>query len=498
MNQERIATRIKEIRKQQDLTQKDFAEKLGTSQSAVNRMESGKQNFSLEMIDRISEVLGREIITIDTGAASFRIEGGHELSGEITVNISKNSAVGLLCASLLNKKSTKLLRMPKIEEVYRIIEVLESIGVSCEWGDNYLLITPPKRFKLDKIDRKAAMQTRTIIMFLAPLMHAEKTFRLPAPGGCNLGSRSIVPHMEVLEQFGLETSAKGDTYYCTVKKQQPGEVILLEAGDTVTENALMAAALTPGKTVIKYASANYAIQDVCVFLQKLGVKIEGIGQTTMIVHGVESISQDIEYSPSEDPIEAMSFLTIAIVTQSEFTIKRAPIEFLELELLTLKNMGLDYEILKRYKGDNGYVELVDITVRKSKLHALSTKIHSLPYPGINMDNLPFFAPIAAMAHGKTLIHDWSYENRAIYFTELQKLNVHVELLDPHRVFIHGPTKFESADAVSPPALRPAMNILICMLAAPGKSVLRNVYWINRGYEDLATRLGRLGAKIEVF
>lgn len=498
MNQERIAKRIKEIRTQQGLTQKEFAARLNTSQSAVNRMESGKQNLSLEMLGRMSDTLGREIISVDTGAASFRVEGGHTLSGEIEVNVSKNSAVGLLCASLLNKKATKLMRMPQIEEVNRIIEVLESIGVKCAWGENYLLITPPKKLRLDKIDRKAAQRTRTIIMFLAPLMHREKSFKLPAPGGCNLGSRTIVPHIEVLEQFGLEISAKNETYYCDVKKKKPGEVILLEAGDTVTENALMAAALTPGKTTIKYASANYAIQDMCVFLQQLGVKIEGVGSTTMTVHGIKNIDQEIEYYPSEDPIEAMSFITIAIVTGSQFTIKRAPVEFLELELLTLKKMGQKYTVKRRYAGKNGYVKLIDIEIIPSTLHALPTKLHALPYPGINMDNLPFFAPIAAMARGKSLIHDWSYENRAIYFTELQKLNVKLELLDPHRVFIHGPTKFESADVVSPPALRPAMNILICMLAAPGTSVLRNVYWINRGYEDLATRLGKLGAKIEAF
>lgn len=497
MNTQEIATLIRKIRKEQKLTQAEFAEKLGTSQSAVTRMEQGKQNFSLEMINRISDVLGKQLLAVNTATTNFKIEGGHKLNGEITVNVSKNSAVGLLCASLLNKKTTKLIRMPKIEEVYRIIEVLESIGVQCSWGEDYLLISPPKKLQLEKMNKKAAMRTRTIIMFLAPLMHHQNEFTIPAPGGCNLGSRSIVPHIEVLEKFGLQVKTKGDDFHCTVKHKAPEEVVLLEAGDTVTENALMAAALTPGKTVIKYASANYAIQDVCVFLQKLGVQIDGIGQTTMTVHGIDSISQDLEYSASEDPIVAMSYITIAVVTRSEFTIKRAPIEFLELELLTLKKMGLKYELSKPYKGLNGYVNLVDITVYPSNLTALPTKIHALPYPGINMDNLPFFAPIAAVAEGRTFIHDWSYENRAIYYTELQKLNVNVELLDPHRVYIHGPATFEAADVVSPPALRPAMNILICMLAAPGTSTLRNVYWINRGYENLAERLRELGAKIEV-
>ena len=137
------------------------------------------------------------------------------------------------------------------------------------------------------------------------------------------------------------------------------------------------------------------------------------------------------------------------------------------------------------------------TKKHGELIALKDKLHALTYPGINMDNLPFFVPVAAMAKGKTLIHDWSYENRAIYFTELNRLGANITLADPHRAYIDGPVKFNAADIVSPPALRPAVIVLIAMLAADGTSVLRNVYSINRGYEDLANRLNKLGAKIKV-
>jgi UDP-N-acetylglucosamine 1-carboxyvinyltransferase len=141
--------------------------------------------------------------------------------------------------------------------------------------------------------------------------------------------------------------------------------------------------------------------------------------------------------------------------------------------------------------------LVDITVYPSKLKAPADKIHALPYPGINSDNLPFFVPIATLAEGQTLIHDWMWENRAIYFTELNRLGAQITLADPHRAFITGPTKLKAAQVVCPPALRPAMIILIAMLAAPGTSILRNVYSISRGYEDVAARLNSIGAKIEV-
>jgi UDP-N-acetylglucosamine 1-carboxyvinyltransferase len=275
-------------------------------------------------------------------------------------------------------------------------------------------------------------------------------------------------------------------------------IVLYEAGDMVTETTLIAASLIPATTVIKFASANYQVQDVCLYLELLGVKINGIGTNTLTVQGIKEINKDVEYFLSEDPIEAMSLIAAAIVTNSSITITRCPIDFLELELLKLEKMGFKYEILKRYKALNGHTNLVDIITHESKLTALEEKIHAMPYPGINIDNLPFFAIIGAVAEGQTYIHDWTYEERAIYYKELDKLGAETILADPFRFYIKGPTKFKAAEVISPPALRPSVIIMIAMLAAPGTSILRNVYNINRGYEDLAARLNKLGAKIEVF
>jgi UDP-N-acetylglucosamine 1-carboxyvinyltransferase len=192
----------------------------------------------------------------------------------------------------------------------------------------------------------------------------------------------------------------------------------------------------------------------------------------------------------------MSFIAAGVVTDSEITVKRAPIEFLEIELATLAEMGLKYDLTEEYAAHNGHTRLVDIHIYPSKLTAAKDKLHALPFPGINMDNLPFLGLIATAAKGRTLVHDWSYENRAIYFTELTKLNATIELLDPHRVYIVGPTKWKPADVVAPPALRPSVVVLLAMLATPGQSTLRDIYSINRGYEELASRLNSLGAHIE--
>lgn len=498
----KIGALIQESRQHRGYTQAQLAEALGTSQSAINRIEKGGQNISLEMIGRISDVLSHDIMTLNhTGKINFRVHGGHKLSGSIEVKTSKNAAVALLCASLLNQGKTTLRRVARIEEVNRIIEVLESIGVKVRWlnEENDLEIVPPKRLKLEEMDVNAAKRTRTIIMFLGPLLNQYKSFRLPYAGGCNLGKRTVEPHMTGLRPFGLDVEAKANTdyYQATVTRKSPDHAIILtERGDTVTENVIMAAALYNGVTTIRNASPNYMVQDLCFYLEKLGVKIEGIGTTVLKVHGVTSIDKTVEYSPAEDPIEAMSFIAAGVVTKSTITIKRSPIEFLELELAILGQMGLDYTLTDEYPAANGRTRLVDITIRPSKLSAAKDKLHAQSFPFVNMDNLPFMGLIATEGEGRTLVHDWSYENRAIYFTELTKLNANIELVDPHRVYITGPTKWKPADIVAPPALRPSVVVLLGMLAAPGESILRDVYSINRGYEDFANRLNSLGARIE--
>ncbi len=497
---QKIGNLIAENRQKQGLTQTQLAEAIGTSQSAINRIENGGQNISIEMVARISEVLNSNIVTVNhSGKMNFKVHGGKKLSGEIRVKTSKNAAVALLCASLLNKGKTTFRKVARIEEVNRIIEVLNSIGVKTRWLDgNDLEIVPPARLRLEDMDIEAAKRTRTVIMFLGPLLYQYDDFKLPFAGGCNLGKRTVEPHLSGLRHFGMNVTAETDYYHVKTNADSGDRTILLtERGDTVTENIIMAAALSPDTTIIRNASPNYMVQDVCFFLKKLGVKIEGIGTTTLKITGRKHINKNIDYYPSEDPIEAMSFIAAAVVTDSEITIRRAPIEFLEIELATLAEMGLKFDLSEEYFANNGQTRLVDIALYHSELKAAKDKLHALPFPGINMDNLPFLGLIATAAKGRTLVHDWSYENRAIYFTELSKLNAQIELVDPHRVYITGSTRWKPADVVAPPALRPSVVVLLAMLAAPGTSILRDVYSINRGYEELAARLNSLGAEVEV-
>ncbi len=493
----KIGESIQYLRQKKGMTQSQFAKLLKTTQSAVARIEKGEHNLSTASLSKINKALGVNLIHMDNGSLTIKIEGGCKLKGQIETKTSKNGAVGLLCASLLNKGKTTLENVPRIEEVFRIIEVMESIGISIHWSGSDLIIIPPKKLDLSKIDEVSARRTRSIIMFLGPLIHHFTSFSLPYAGGCRLGNRTVKPHIFALEKMGVLIKGENGSYKVSSKNKKSAEVVLYESGDTVTENTVMAASLTPGKTVIKFASANYQVQDLCYFLEKLGVSIEGIGSTTLTIHGISEIKKEVSYPVSEDPIESMFFITSAIVTNSEVTVKRCPIDFLELELLKLEKMGLQYSRSKTYKGRNGKVDLVDIKIKPSKLKALEEKIESRPYPGLNIDNLPFFAVIGTQAEGQTFIHDWVYEERAIYFKELDKLGAETILADPHRVYITGKTKLKANEVICPPALRPAAIILIGMLGAEGTSILRNIYSINRGYEDIVERLNKLGAKIEV-
>lgn len=427
---------------------------------------------------------------------NFIVEGGKKLSGTVETSRSKNGAVALLAASLLNRGTTTLEHVPKIEEVHRLIEVLRSLGVSVEWVGSNVVITPPENISLASIDRAAAMKTRSILMFIGPLIHSLREFDLPQSGGCTLGSRTVRPHLMALERFGVNIVASSNDYHISHTKLAPAEVILYESGDTATINALLAASRIKGESVIKYASANYQVQEVCGFLRALGVGVEGIGTTTITVNGVEDINKDISYTVAEDPTDAMFFIAAAIVTGSSITITAVPIEFLEVELLILEKMGLHFSLANKRVSENGITKLVDLTIEPSELVAVHEKIHPRPYPGLNIDNLPFFAVIATQAKGTTLIHDWVYEKRAIYYTDLDRLGAMTTLHDPHRISIEGPTRLKAAEVVCPPALRPATIMLVAMLGANGHSTLRNVYSINRGYEDIVNRLQSLGADIK--
>jgi UDP-N-acetylglucosamine 1-carboxyvinyltransferase len=429
--------------------------------------------------------------------AKFIINGGKTLQGEIKTNSAKNSAVAILCATIMIPGKTTLIDVPDIEEVKRIIEILTSIGLEIKWlRQHELEINNSGQLKLNNLNHDSFTKTRSALLLMGALSACLSNYSLPKPGGCKLGKRTVNPYLIAFEHLGIKVQETDTEYLIDTKQKKAAKFTMYESGDTATENTIMAAVLLTGTTEINFASSNYMVQDLCYFLQQAGAKIQGIGSKKLIITGVKNLQPVKNYPIMPDPIEAMAFISIAITTKSNFKITNCPIEFLSLELEKLRIMGQKFKLGKIYKSKNGHFDLVDLEIIPSKLTALPDKIHPQPYPGLNIDNLPIFIPILTQAEGQTLVHDWVYEDRLIYAIELKRMGADITLFDPHRILITGPTELKPAEIICPPALRPSINLLICMLAAKGKSILRNSYAIERGYENIAERLKtNLGADI---
>lgn len=426
------------------------------------------------------------------------IKGGKKLHGEIKNQTAKNSAVAILCATVMVRGKTLLSDVPEIEEVYRITELLRSIGVKVKKiAPGIYEFDSKAALTLEKIDKNASEKTRSSLLLLGALAARVKKYKIYKSGGCKLGERTIRPHLYALEKIGVFIKSKDRFYEVENRNLGGAEIVMYESGDTATENAVMAAVLAKGNTTIKMASANYMVQDLCYFLVKAGAKIKGIGTTTLEIEGVKKLKEVKDYSIMPDPIVAMTYLAAAIITGSRLKVKNCPLDFLELELCKLERAGQKYDFKKKYISKNGKFNIADIEIIPSKLKALPDKVECRPFPGLNIDNLPLFVAILAKARGRTLIHDWPYENRAVAYLELQKIGANLTLLDPHRVWVEGPTKFTANEAVCPSILRVAVILLLGMMAAPGISILRNTYMIERGYENLYETLNKVGADIKV-
>jgi len=428
--------------------------------------------------------------------SNFIINGGKKLHGTIKTNSAKNSAVAILCALPMVKGRTVLTNMPRIEEVNRIIEILTSIGLKISWTSAHALeIINGGKINLSKINKESYEKTRAAVLLIGALSSVFKNFILPKTSGCKLGKRSVNPHIIALNHLGIEVKKIGNNFKINSGRTKGAGFTMYESGDTATENVILAAVHLDGRTEINLASPNYMVQDLCYFLVQAGAKIKGIGTTKLEITGVKKL-KPINYAIMPDPIESMAFISLAVTTASKLNITSCPLEFISLELEKLRVMGQKIKISRPYKSTNGRFDLVDLKIIPSKLTALPDKIYGRPFPGLNIDNLPLFLPILTQSKGQTLVHDWVYENRAVYYTELNKLGANIIQHDVHRVTVTGPTKLTPAKIICPPALRPAINLLIGMLAAKGESILYNSYSIDRGYENICERLNKLGADIK--
>jgi len=413
--------------------------------------------------------------------SKFVINGGKNLKGTIPVRGAKNATFPLLAASLLTDEDCVIKNIPLIEDVLKMMEILESIGVDVKQPDERTLVLNSSGLDITNVKKDLVKKLRGSVLFYGPLLARLGSLELPPPGGCLIGARPIDTHLDAFEQLGVDVEQKGQTYNLTKNRKGSTTCVLDEMSVTGTENAILLSALSPYKTTIKIADLDYPVQQLLTFLQKMGVEVE-TGHHEITIKGKENLS-GAEHTVMSDPIEAGTFVLTALATNSEVTIDGVERDFLELFLKKLEHAGANFELdgkkLKMKHWDKLKID----------------EVQSLPYPGLHTDLQSAWAVAATQAEGATLIHDPLYEGRFRYLEELTRMGADILFADPHRVVVGGPSDLYGKDLGSFD-LRGGAALIIAALMAEGKSSIEDTYQIDRGYEKIEQRLQKIGADIK--
>lgn len=413
----------------------------------------------------------------------FEIQGGKKLSGTITVAGLKNAATPILAATLLTKETCVLKNLPLIEDVFRMLEILESLGAKIEWRGKHTVAITARTIDVKKVDQEIVKRLRSSIMLLGSLSARCDHFEIRQPGGCVIGARPVGTHIDALEKLGVHIVGDGKSYIVDATKKKSGKVVLQGLSVTATENAMLLAATLPGKTVIRVAACEPHVTDLGKFLQAMGVKIAGLGTHTLTITGKRKLS-GVTYAIMPDHNEAATFLVLGAVTGSEITVKNAREDDLDIVLEKLKEFGVSFTIQKNA-----------ITVHPGKkLQAVKPWIDTRTYPGMPSDNQSILGVLATQAEGDTVIFETMYEGRFSYIPELIKMGAQADILNPHQVVIHGKTPL-TGTVIKSYDLRAGVALIIAALAASGTTIIEEIYQVDRGYERIEERLQKIGARI---
>jgi len=416
-------------------------------------------------------------------AEKFVIYGGRPLRGEVEIRGAKNAAFPILAACILTKKDCQISNLPLIEDVYRMLEILEKMGAKLVWQGQRKIKINCSKVNSSKIPFDLIGCFRGSILLLGPLLVRFKKLKFPPPGGCLIGARPIDTHLDVFEQAGIEVSKKNNFYYFKKRKEAAKEIVLREFSVTATENILLFLANNPQKVVLKIADCDYQVQELIKVLRKMGARIRQAGIHSFEIGGVKKL-KGFKHTLISDPIETGTFIVAALATKGEVLIKRAQLEFLDLFLKKLKDFGAKFKILNK--------ETIKI-LPSGQLKI--DKIQSLPYPGIHTDLQPELGVLATQTRGASLIHDPLFEGRLKYLKELNKMGAEILFRGPHRAIVYGPAKLHGIKIPSPD-LRAGAALIVAGLIAEGETVINNIYQIDRGYERIEERLQKLGADIK--
>ncbi|GAB5552573.1 MAG: UDP-N-acetylglucosamine 1-carboxyvinyltransferase [Saprospiraceae bacterium] len=430
---------------------------------------------------------------------AFRVQGGHTLSGEIIPQGAKNEALQVLCAPLLTKEKVTISNIPAIRDVERLLELLRGLGVKVEKvrADTYT-------FQADDIDldyfnsedfQKNASKIRGSVMLIGPLLARFGKAFLPQPGGDKIGRRRLDTHFLGLQKLGAEFSYDAEhSRYAIASPQLKGTYILMdEISVTGTANVVMAAVLAEGQTTIYNAACEPYVQQLCRLLVRMGAQISGLGSNKLVITGVTTLG-GADHRVLPDMIEIGSFIGLAAMTQSEITIKNAQVQELGIIPNAFQRMGIQMEM----QGDDIHIPAQDHYEIQTFIDGSIMTIYDAPWPGFTPDLMSIMLVVATQAKGSVLIHQKMFESRLFFVDKLIDMGAQIILCDPHRATVIGLDRRTQLRGIemSSPDIRAGVALLIAALSAKGISIIHNIHQIDRGYQYIDERLGKLGAQIE--
>jgi UDP-N-acetylglucosamine 1-carboxyvinyltransferase len=421
----------------------------------------------------------------------FVIEGGRALSGTIVPAGNKNGALPLLAACLLTEDEVILRNVPRIRDVEAMTLLLEALGARVEWlGPGEVSVDASTVDEKAEVDAELSERIRASFLLAGPLLARFGRACMPPPGGDVIGRRRLDPHLDALRALGASVE---HGHYIKLEAPlglRPCDFLMDEPSVMATENALMAAALTRGPTVIRNAASEPHVQDLARMLVAMGAAIDGIGSNVMTVHGTSSL-RGVTHSVAPDHIEIGSFMALAGVTGGELVVKDTVPEDLRMIRLVFERLGLRTEV----RGSDVIVPGNQKLVIRNDAGEYMPKVEDGPWPAFPADLTSIAVALATQAEGSVIVHEKMFENRLFFCDKLQLMGASITICDPHRAIVLGPRRL-SGQRVESPDIRAGMAMLIAALCADGETEIGNIRQIDRGYERIDERLRELGALIE--
>ncbi|MEW6093240.1 MAG: UDP-N-acetylglucosamine 1-carboxyvinyltransferase [Chloroflexota bacterium] len=420
----------------------------------------------------------------------FIIEGGIPLKGELIPSGNKNAALPMLAAALLTDEPVTLHNVPDIRDVRDMRQLVASLGVEMmDLGDNSWRITA-RTVRPADLDPDLCARIRASILLAGPMTARAGEVHLPPPGGDVIGRRRLDTHLLALKALGAEVHYRRSFDFHARKRLKGTDILLDEASVTGTENAVMAAVTAKGTTVLRNATSEPHVQELCHLLNRLGAHITGIGSNTLTIEGVDKLHGG-EFTIGPDYLEVVSFIGAAAVTRGEIRICKAGHQYLDMISMVFQRLGVRWI----EEGEDIIVPAHQRLKVESDLGGVIPEIKTNIWPAFPTDLMSIAIVIATQSRGSVLFHNWMFEGRMYFTDKLKSMGAQVILCDPHRCIVNGPTKLYG-EKVESPDIRAGMSLLLAALAAEGQTTIRNIGQIDRGYERVDEKLRALGAKIE--